>query len=67
MTAGPGYTNIKQMCPEIKCVLYDAYMEPNELCIYHEKPLIEGVIKLRSCGDNINTVCDMFSGDFAWT
>ena len=55
------------MCPEIKCVLYDAYMEPNELCIYHEKPLIEGVIKLRSCGDNINTVCDMFSGDFAWT
>lgn len=65
-TMGAGIYDVKQTCPSIQCVLYDSYMEPNNLCMQHEAPLISGVIKLRSCGDNPNQVCDLFE-DFAWT
>ena len=58
---------VRQVCPKIQCVLYDSYMEPNNLCINHERPLISGVVKLRSCSDNPNQMCDLFSGNYAWT
>ena len=61
------YNQTKQQCPSIKCVLYDAYMEPNNLCIYHEKlGGTDASILLRSCEDNPNQVCNLFS-NFAWT
>lgn len=59
------YTRSVQSCPIIQCVLYDEYMEPNNICLYHQKP--GQVINLRSCGDNPNQVCDLYSIDFAWT
>ena len=62
-----GVYDVKQVCPKIECVLYDSYMEPNNLCMFHEAPLISGVIKLRSCGDNPNQICDLFGSNFAWT
>jgi len=47
-------------------VLYDDYMEPNNLCMYHDRTLSTPTIKLRSCNDNPNQMCDLFSA-FAWT
>lgn len=58
--------NLHQYCPKIECVLYDDYMEPNNLCMYHDRTLSTPTIKLRSCNDNPNQMCDLFSA-FAWT
>ena len=58
--------NLHQYCPNIECVLYDDYMEPNNLCMYHDRTLSTPTIKLRSCNDNPNQMCDLFS-NFAWT
>lgn len=43
-------------------------MEPNNLCMVFENVNSPGLaeIKLRSCGDNPNQICDIFGG-FAWT
>ena len=56
---------VSQYCPIVQCVLYDDYMEPNNLCMYHDRSLSYPTIKLRSCNDNPNQVCDLFS-NFAW-
>ncbi len=54
-------------CPSINCVLYDADMEPNNLCMQHEGiGTTNHKIKLRNCNDIPNQLCDLFS-DFAWT
>ena len=48
-------------------MLYDADMEPNNLCMQHEGINTPNYkIKLRSCNDIPNQICDLFS-DFAWT
>ena len=60
------YISARQNCPLIQCVLYDSYMEPNNLCLYHDQSSSNSVINLRSCNDNPNQMCDLF-GSFAWT
>lgn len=57
---------MKMNCPKIDCVLYDEYMEPNNLCLYHDQTSSSPLIKLRHCSDVPNQMCDLF-GDFAWT
>jgi hypothetical protein len=42
----------RMFCPKIDCVLYDADMEPNNLCMQHEGINSENhKIKLRNCND----------------
>ena len=54
------------MCPEIKCLTYDDYMEPNNLCLWHSGDIPTSEVKLRVC-DNPNEICDLFRfGAFAW-
>eukprot|EP00347_Sterkiella_histriomuscorum_P018988 403343399 len=59
--------NTDSQCPKIQCVTYDENMEPDNLCLLHSGDIPATDIKLRSCQDTPNHVCDLVNyNKFAW-
>ncbi len=56
-----------QACPPINCVAYDSNMETNNLCIWHTGDIPTTEIRILSCQDYMNQVCDLSQvSKFSW-